>query len=180
MGVCPKKPRKETTPKERAEIWGRYDRGESVPELCLRFHRGRSTIYNIIDRAKKRPEDPFKNLPRLGPGRKTNDRHERRLLRYTNINPRDTLFALGSPSKLGIKLGRNLVQKILKKHGKAKHRPRKKPFISKINLGKRVVFTKDELVEDRDYNTVYWSDEVTFYVGADGTVFYITRGPGEE
>jgi hypothetical protein len=32
----------------------------------------------------------------------------------------------------------------------------------------------------RDYNTVCWSDEAIFYVGEDGNVYYVTRGPGEE
>jgi hypothetical protein len=27
---------------------------------------------------------------------------------------------------------------------------------------------------------VCWSDEVTFHVGADGSIFYVTRGAGEE
>jgi hypothetical protein len=180
MVVCPKKPRKETTPLERAEIWGRYDAGESVPSICARFRRPRSVIYEIIDRAKNRPENPFENAPRPGAKKKTNDRQKRALLRHANANPRDTLIALGTPTKSGLKLGRNLVRKILKAHGKAKRRPRKKPWISQINKGKRLVFAKDEIAEDRDYNTVCWSDEVTFYVGADGTVFYVTRRPGEE
>jgi hypothetical protein len=27
---------------------------------------------------------------------------------------------------------------------------------------------------------VWWSDKVTFYIREDNTVFYVTRGPGEE
>jgi hypothetical protein len=101
-------------------------------------------------------------------------------MRHANTNLRDTLIALRTPAKSSLKLGLNLVWKILKAHRKAKRQPRKKPWISYINKRKRLVFPRDEITEDRDYNTIYWSDEVTFNIGADRIVFYITHRPGEE
>ena len=43
-----------------------------------------------------------------------------------------------------------------------------------------MVGVKDEKRIKRNYNHVCWLDEVTFHVGDDGSVFYVTRGAREE
>lgn len=41
-------------------------------------------------------------------------------------------------------------------------------------------WARSEKKVQRDYNTVCWSDEVTFFIREDGNTTYVTRGPGEE
>ncbi len=41
---------------------------------------------------------------------------------------------------------------------------------------KRKAHYKSELALKRNPRRVYWSDEVTFWIGEDGTIFYVTRG----
>ena len=43
-----------------------------------------------------------------------------------------------------------------------------------------MLWCKEEKRVKRDYNYVCWSDKAIFYVGVDGSVFYMTRGAGEE
>jgi hypothetical protein len=88
--------------------------------------------------------------------------------------------ALATPSKSGKDLCRTTFCKTLKKYGKAKRKHRKKPWLRKKNKGKRLTFFKSEKALKRDYNIICWSDKVTFHVGENGNVYYITRGPGEE
>jgi hypothetical protein len=91
-----------------------------------------------------------------------------------------TLHTLCTPSKSTKQLGRNLVRKILKNASKSKRRPRKKPFLKPEHKYGRRIWCGEEKKLKRDYNKVCWSDEVTFYVGADGSIFYVTRRSGEE
>jgi hypothetical protein len=180
MVVKRKTSRRELSPEQRSEIWGRWSAGESIPSLIRRFKRPRSTITSLLQRTKIQPVPTFKNKPRPGPKKKTTNRQDRALVRHANNNPRETLFALCTPSKSGKKLGRNTVRKVLKSYGKAKRRPRKKPWLRPENQTKRLKWSKEEKKGKRDWDTVCWSDEVTFVVGEDGTVFYVTRAPGEE
>jgi len=40
------------------------------------------------------------------------------------------------------------------------------------------VWSKQQKKDKRDWNKVYWSDEVTFHVGENRNVYYVTRGSG--
>jgi hypothetical protein len=110
----------------------------------------------------------------------TNDRQDRALVRHAVTNPRESLKLLATPSKSGIKLGRNTVRKILKEYGKAKRVPRQKPWLRGENRKRRLTWTRVEKKRKRNWNKVCWSDEVTFYVGENNNVFYVTRGANEE
>jgi hypothetical protein len=96
---------------------------------------------------------------------------ERALIRHADKNPKDSLFALATLSKSGVEIGRNLVRKVLKKYGKAKRKPRTKPYISPINKKKRGKFCRAKKKGKRNWNKMCWLDEVTFYTSADNTVF---------
>ncbi len=91
-----------------------------------------------------------------------------------------TLKALASPSKSGQQLNHYTVSKVLKRHGKAKRRPRKKPYLSPLHKKKRREHCRAELAIKRNYRRVVWSDEVTFEIGEDLTSFIVTRGPGRD
>ncbi|KAF8857048.1 hypothetical protein BDZ45DRAFT_553791, partial [Acephala macrosclerotiorum] len=75
---------------------------------------------------------------------------------------------------------RNTVRKILKEHGKAKRKPRRKLYLKPEHKRKRLIWCKQQKKTKRNYRKICWSDEITFHVGADGNTIYVTRGPGEE
>ena len=180
MAVVRKTERRELTPTERARIWERYSCGHSVTAVAKHFKRPRSTVSSIINRVKKENRLDFLTKRRPSPPKKTNDRQDRALVRYAVANPRVPLHSLATPSKSGVKLNRNTVRKILKAYGKAKRVPRKKPWLREGNRKRRLTWTRVEKRRKRNWNTVCWSDEVTFYVGENNNVFYVTRGANEE
>jgi transposase len=178
----PKTSRRELLPAQRALIVHKYQDGATIADIHREFKTPRSTIRSILDRYQNYTGFEFKNKPRCGVKPKLNLRQERALIRHADKNPKDSLFALATPSKSGVEIGRNLVRKVLKKYGKAKRKPRTKPYISPINKKKRGKFCRAEKKGKRNWNKMCWSDEVTFYTGADNTVFWVTRasGKGEE
>jgi transposase len=180
MAPEPKTNRRETTATQRAKIWDRYEQGYRISAIVNHFKLPRSTIQGIIGRRLKSGDDSFQNKPGRGRHKKTDDRGDRRLVRHALTFPKDTLYALASPSKSGQKLCRSTVRKILKTAGKAKRKARKKPYLKPEHKLKRRIWCTQQKRTNRRWDRVCWSDEVTFEVGKDGTVTYVTRGPGEE
>ena len=91
-----------------------------------------------------------------------------------------TLKALSTPSKSGEKLNYHTVAIILKSFGKAKRRPRKKPFLSPLHKKKRRIHCRAEKAMKRDPRKVCQSDEVTFEVGENTNTFWVTHEAGRE
>ncbi|KAH9213104.1 hypothetical protein DL95DRAFT_463340 [Leptodontidium sp. 2 PMI_412] len=139
MGRNRKTDRKELTPAQRAQIWTRYLDGHRFTAISKLEETPYSTVRSIIERRLETGDSSFENKPRSGPSKKTSDRNDRALIRHANQNPRDTLYALATPSKSGHKLGRNTVRKILKAYGKAKRKPRKKPYLKPKHKNKRLI-----------------------------------------
>jgi len=170
----------ETTIAQRSAVWTRHLLGQKVPQIRDELGLPRSTIRSIIQRAQKSGAFTFESAPRSGRPRITSTRDNRHLVRVANTDTKESLFALATPSKSGQQLGRNTVRKILKEAGKSKRKPRRKPYLKAEHKAGRRVWCKAEKRNKRDWNKVCWSDEVTFEVGDDGSVFYVTRAPGEE
>lgn len=180
MDRSPRKPNSDLSENKRSWIWGLHKRGMTPTEIWKETGIPRTTISSFISRHTKSGSTSFASKPGRGTKPKLNERAERQLVRIALTEPKMTLEALGSPSKSGQKLGRHAVSKYLKKHGKAKRRPRKKPYLSPLHKKKRLAHSRAELKKKRDPRKVIWSDEVTFEVGADGTTIWVTRGPGRE
>ena len=170
----------ETTIAQRSAVWTRHLLGQKVPQIRDELGLPRSTIRSIIQRAQKSGAFTFESAPRSGRPRITSTRDNRHLVRVANTDTKESLFALATPSKSGQQLGRNTVRKILKEAGKSKRKPRRKPYLKAEHKAGRRVWCKAEKRNKRDWNKVCWSDEVTFEVGDDRSVFYVTRAPGEE
>ena len=66
-------------------------------------------MWSIIKRKLVTDDFSFENKPRNGLFKKTSDRDDRALVRHAVANPKDTLFALATPSKSGHKLSHNTV-----------------------------------------------------------------------
>ena len=179
MCTHPKSNRKELTPAERARIWTRHLDGYSVPEIIQLERHPRGTVRATLKRYGGIPNSTFESKPRSGRPKKTSSRNDRALIRAANADTKATLYALASLSKSSYQLGRNTVRKILKAAGKAKRKPRKKPFLKPEHKYWRRKWCGEEKKGERDWNKVCWSDDVTFHVGEDGNIFYVTRDPTE-
>jgi transposase len=158
--------RRETTKEKRAEVWTWYKAGKTYSEIGRRTDLTKSTVAGIIQREKKKTgQDRFSSAPRSGRPPKVTPKAKRRLLRAASKDTRATLAALSTPSKSGKQLSKITVRKVLKQHGKARRRARRKLYLSKVHKRRRVRFGKTE--KRRNWRRVCWSDEATFEIGYD-------------
>lgn len=176
----PKTTRKELTPVQKSNIWTLHEEGHNASQIHRKTGYHRSTIGTFLSRHTLAPIDGFESKPGRGAMRKVKPQGERNLLRIANEDTRMTLKALATPSKSGVKLHPRTVARILKFHGKAKRRPRKKSFLTKDHRRRRRVHCRAVKAMKRDNRKVCWSDEVTFEVGESTCTFGVTRGPGRE
>ncbi|KAF4631079.1 hypothetical protein G7Y89_g7059 [Cudoniella acicularis] len=133
-----------------------HEEGYSPTDIWHKTNIPRTTVSSFIKRQTACPNPAFENKPKSSRPRKITPRGERALL-YTKT-----------------------VAKVLKLHGRAKRRTRKKPFLSPLHKEKRRIHCKAEEAMKRDNRNVCWSDEVTFELGEDLQTFWVTRGPGRE
>ena len=180
MTVVSKIARKELTLAERSELWTLYCEGYTATEIWRKTKVPRTTINGLIKRQTLATDKSFESKLRSGAPKKLSPRAERRLVRTAVDAPRMTLKALGTPSKSGKRLNYYTVAILLKSFGKAKRRPRKKPYLSDIYRKKRRIYCREERSLKRDNRKVCWSDEVTFEIGEDIRGFFMTRGPRRE
>ena len=134
----PKTSRKETSVVKRAQIWTRYLKGHLYISILYIKGVPYSTVRDIIYRQVVLQDSSSELKPRYSTKRKTTSRADRTLVRYAVQYPRETLYTLITPSKSIYQLSRNTVRKILKSYSKAKRRPRKKPYLSKVYKKKQL------------------------------------------
>jgi transposase len=180
MVVAPKGPRKELTKAQKSRIWTLYEEGYNPTEIWHKTKIPRTTCSSFITRQSISPDPKFENKPRSGRPKKITARGARALVRTACQDTRMTLKVLATPSKSGKKLNHHTVAIVLKSFGKAKRRPRKKPFLSPLHKKKRREHCRAEKAMKRNNQRVCWSDEVTFEVGEDLNTFWVTRGSGRE
>lgn len=180
MAYKKKTNRTETSPSKRATVYTHYLDGHTIAAFVRLEQLPRSTVRSIIGRTKAFGPISFKSKPRSSAPKKTTDRDNRALLRTANRDTKATLWALVTPSKSTKQLDRNTVRNILAVYSKYKSKPCKKPFLKCEYKAGRRVWCKAEKKGKRDWNKVYWSDEVIFEVGADGSIWYIIRTSGKD
>jgi hypothetical protein len=107
-------------------------------------------VFFFLIRYAKSGVSIFESKPGRGRKPKLDPRAERALVGVTTTDIRIDLKAINSPSKSGKKLNHYTMAKVLKKHGKAKRRPRKKPYLSPLHIKKRRDYCRREKSLKRD------------------------------
>jgi hypothetical protein len=98
----------------------------------------KSTITFQIRRAKKHQNDPFVKAIRTGRPLKLDARAERRLVRFMDRNPFETLTCLSTPGKSGCRMCVNTTRKYLDKNEYYAFRPRRKPYLTEAHKKERL------------------------------------------
>jgi DNA-directed RNA polymerase specialized sigma24 family protein len=150
----PKTKRKELSPAHRVKIWTLHEEGYNPSQIRAKTGTPRSTINGVIARQILNPDPSFQTRPRSGQPQKVSQRGARALVRRAISEPRMTLKALSSPSKSGKQLHHQTVVRVLKSFGKAKRRPRKKPFLTELHKKKRRDHCRAEKAMERDNRKV--------------------------
>jgi transposase len=180
MVVALKESCKELTKAQKSRIWTLYKEGYNPTEIWHKTKIPRTTCSSFITCQSISPNSTFENKPRSSRPKKITTRGARALIRTACQDTKMTLKALATPSKSDKKLNYHTVAVILKSFGKAKRKPRKKPFLSPLHKKKRRAHCRAERAIKRNNRRVCWSDEVTFKVGEDLNTFWVTRGSGRE
>lgn len=173
--------KKELNETERSSIWGMHVAGWSGRRIARHKNLPNSTVADTIRRIEQNIhnglENVFQSQPRSGRPKKLCSRDVRHLIRCAIQDRKATLQTLSTPSKSGHAISRFQVRAVLKAHGKARRRARKKPYLRKQHRQRRLAFARRN--KYTHWTVVCWSDEAYFWVGEDTRDVYVTRGSDE-
>jgi hypothetical protein len=133
MAVVSKIAKKELTPVERSKVWTLHCEGYTPTQIWNKTKHARTTVSAFIQRETLTSSMAFLGKLRSGAPKKITPRGARALVRTAVNHPRMSLKALATPSKSGKRLNHHTVAILLKSFGKAKRRPRKKPFLTPLH-----------------------------------------------
>jgi transposase len=180
MPSAKKTSRRERSEREIAAVLVLHAKGYSAQEIDDEINVPKSTVTRIIRRATNSSDKWYHHKKRPGRPPALTTRAHRRLIRYVDQNPKETLLALCTPSKSGTLLSRTTTRKYLQKGERYAFRPRKKPFLKPEHKKARVRWAKIRRSwEVEDWGGICWSDEATFEVGYDATPSWVRRPKGK-
>lgn len=172
---------RQTSVKIRELIINHSKSGKSIRNIAEIVKQPKSTVFNIVTRYKN--ENNFSNKPKPSKRKIFSDSDERWLLRQVKKQPHLSAPKLAAEAEkcLGKKSDPETVRNVLRKHNFNGRVARKKPFVSKINKKKRVMFANTYKNEDFAFwSKVIFTDESKFNVFRSDGRSYVWRKPNEE
>ena len=158
-----------------------YKNGDSQREIAVKTLLPRTTVQYMIEKFKS--TKCIGNLFGRGRKRKTTAATDRLIQRKLKADRRKSAPAvkIEIENELGISLSADTIRNRAHEVGLYGRIARKKPYINKMNRGKRLKFAKEMLIKPTSFwESVIWSDESKFNLfGSDGKVM-VWRTPREE
>lgn len=180
MPSKPNTSRHEHSERTIAVILALHAKGYSAREISVENDVPKSTINAIIRRATTSLDGWYHRKIRSGRPPKLDERARRRLIRFVDRYPKETLASLSTPSKSGTLLSTTTTRKYLKKGERYAFRPRKKPHLKPEHKKERHRWAKIRRYwKDEDWGCICWSDESTFEIGYDATPPWVRRPKGK-
>lgn len=161
--MAPKK--KEHSHDLRALVIKHFQTGDSQREIAAKVLLPRETVRDIINKYKR--TKCIGNLFGRGRKRKTTTTTDRSIQRMLKKERRISAGKVRADvdQLLGISLSTQTIRNRAHEIGLYGRLARKKPFVNKVNRGKRLKYANDMLQKPLDYwDTVIWSDESKFTV----------------
>lgn len=144
--------------------------GKSLSEIAEIVKRPRSSVQYVIQQFKK--TKTIANKPRSGRPRKIDHRLEKRIVRSVNENPKISACVIAGNLKStdGLTVDPQTVRNCLKRNGYNGRVSRKKPYVRKANMKKRLEYALEHIDKDISFwDQVIFSDESKFNIfGSDG------------
>jgi hypothetical protein len=134
--------RREHSDRETATILVLHAKGYNAREISGENDVPKLKINAIIRRATNSPDGWYHREKRPGRPPALDTRARRRLIRYIDRHPRETLAALCTPSKSGTLLSKSAARKYLKKGERYAFLPRKKPILKPEHKKERLRWAK--------------------------------------
>lgn len=168
--------KREMTASERATIYNRRKSGETLSSIGKDYDLSPEGVRNISKRLDARGS--AENLPRSGRKRKTQSRDDRKILKEVKNNSKITAKEI--QEKLELTISETTIKRRIREKGLRGYVARSKPYISKINMQKRLTFAKEYVSNPLDFwKTVIWSDESKFELVSNRRKEYCWRKKGE-
>lgn len=136
---------------------------KSYGEIAKIVNMSRSSIQTVVKNYNK--YQTTENRHRSGRPSKLTDRDKRDVIRIVTANPKTSAVDIAKYlEKLNeVSVHPETVRNVLRANDFHSRIPRKKPFISKVNMAKRLDFAKLHQNDDFDYwKNVIFSDESKF------------------
>ena len=158
--------RSKTTEAMRAAILIWHKASKSIREIVIQEKIACSTIYNTICKAKEQPDDLLVYKLQSGRPKKVFKTGQHKLVCHATCYTQDNLAALATPGKLGTKLFKSTVRKILNRFGVHRRKLRRKSYMKKEHKKEQICWCKAfQHFTREDWRNIIWSDEVTFEIG---------------
>ena len=155
--------------------------GDSEHDIAGKMIIPRNSVHCIITKYKK--TKCIENIIGRDRKRKTSMRLDRTIQRNVKIGRRKSAsyVIIDIESELGITISEQTVRRRLHEIGLKGRVTRKKPYVNKVNRGKRLEYAKTYRKEPSGYwDNVLWTDESKFNLfGLDGKVM-VWQTPKEE
>lgn len=147
--------------------------GKSYSEISSIVKRSKSTIQCVIKNYEK--NESFEMAPGRGRKKILNDKMERKIVRMVKVDPKISAPKIAAEITVshGISLNPQTVRNVLHSKGYQGRAIRKKPYISKTNVQKRLDYANAYVSKPDDFwKNVIFLDESKFNIfGSDGRRF---------
>lgn len=180
--AAPRK-RQETTEVQRAQVITLRGVGLSYAKIAEKTGIKKTTCFDIVKRDEERREPDTKtpytaSAPRSGRPLKMTRRQRRYLIHLAKRSRRAPLGILCR--SITIRVSMKTARGVLKQAGLQRRRAKRKPYLSKIQKLKRLLWCKERrnwTIED--WADMIWTDESRFEVGHIGGVVWVWRDVDE-
>ncbi|XP_049947121.1 uncharacterized protein LOC126455304 [Schistocerca serialis cubense] len=162
-GVGEPRKGRETTVEERRLIMQLHSGGKSYAEVGKVTNRSRKTVFSIVQIWKE--EKTLVNRPRQGRPQKLTNKDNKKIFRTVKNDPRTTAPAIAAELAEGVdaEFSCRAVRRCLNSAGYNIRVPRRKPFVSKCNAKKRMVFAEEIVGNDVTFwDKILRNDECKF------------------
>ena len=136
-----------------------FEAGSSYGALSSKYDIPRSTVSSIVKKYKE--TGIFANLPKSGRKPILSPVDVRNVIRTMTKDPTKTKTdLLEQIERVGKKVSKTTLKRVLNRHGLYARRPRKTPLHKKRHLEARLAFAKNHLEQDDAFwDQVLWTDE---------------------
>jgi hypothetical protein len=167
----------EFNPYQRARAVTFNELGIKPADICTRLNIARSTLQYTLS------QDPLRDngvsLPRSGRPKSYTDADERIILRHVRNNPKDAYKQV--LDGCGLTFSKSTLKKILKKHGIANWRAKRRPFLTPAHAAKRLAWClRHRHRRDEEWGMVAWSDECSVERGRGKRAEWVFRTPAQK
>jgi len=162
----------ELTPKKRARIVQMREDGASLREVSERFETTMATVSRTVKKFNE--HHTFFDLERSGRPSIVDDRMRRRVIRFLKLNKK---MKFGDVAEAFEGLTESTVRTIAHDAGRYRRVARRKPFLTKLQMEKRLAWAQNN--RDTDWASVIFTDEAHLVTGRQNGRIWVTRSPNE-